>query len=58
MLIKEIIAIAEKHGIDLYHPAMLTDMGDGTSRFIKSTELTYYGEKILLFAKELLEKNK
>lgn len=52
MDIKIIEKIAKETGMDMcmFENPKLTDMGDGTSKFISSGKLTYYGAKLIKFA--------
>lgn len=52
MDIKDIKKIADETGMgsSMYDRPRLTDMGDGTSKFISIGQLTYYGENLVAFA--------
>ncbi len=52
---KVIDELAKKYGLDLrmYKQPRLTDMGDGTLRYISSGELTPYGICLVKFANDI-----
>lgn len=54
----EIEELAQKHGLDLgmRHPLQMV-MYNGMIRFEAPRELTYYGVRLLAFARELLKRN-
>lgn len=59
MKVQEILDIAADVGlsIGMYGRPKLTDMGDGTRRFIKNDTLTIYGKQVLEFAHKIIEKS-
>ena len=53
MNIEKIMEIAEKCGFynfEFYGPSKLTDMKDGTLKFLPSKEFTMHGKKLIAFA--------
>lgn len=52
---EQIIQIAEANGLhtELMGQSRLVDQGDGTMRFVRSTQLSYYGEKLIAFAEAI-----
>ena len=50
---KRIIELAREHDLDMgiYYPPTLKDLGDNTMKFVSSTTLTSYGEKLIAFAR-------
>jgi len=57
MEIEKIVKLAKECGLEMcvYSQPKLTDMGNGTLKFIQGTDLTMYGEKLIVFA-NLIEK--
>ena len=50
---ERIFEIAEECHISNKAPLRLTDMGDGTMRFLEPKELTIFGRQLLTFAKAI-----
>lgn len=55
MDLKKVISIADDCGISIgvFEQAKLTDTGNGTMKFIPSNKLTFFGDKLVMFANRI-----
>jgi len=54
---EDIIALAIKHHLELgmFPPSRLTKVNETTLKFVRPPDMTFYGQSLMAFARELIE---